>query len=387
MVYKRIGSNRLMRKDKIKLHILELVLIIILIFFLTSTKLLNNRIILAVVLCLYAVLVKFLIKKPVQLDIKTKKVTKIVIATAILYVCIYYTFGIYAGFFKALHKFGIDTLIKYIIPITAVIISGEYIRYKFIFIENKFSRILNYIIGILIDVTIYYNLYSFSNLDQLLVSIGYLIFAAIAGNLLYNYISKRFGYKPVIYYRLITILYIYIIPVTPDVYMFFKSFFRMLYPLIVYYIIEDSKGASKDDRLDKKNNKTNILSVISFIIMIAFIMLISCQFRFGALVIGSGSMSKTIEKGDVVIYDSDKISEIEIGDIIVFDNGQITIVHRVIDISVVNNEKRYYTKGDNNKEKDEGYVKEENIFGKVTLKVPYVGLPTIYLHDVFTKKN
>ena len=376
-----------MKKDKIKLYILEIILIIILINFLTSTKLLNNRMILAGVLLVYSVLVKFLIRKSTVVDIKTKKITKIVIITALLYVGIYYTFGIYSGFYKALHKLGINTFIKYILPITIMIISSEYIRNKFISIENKISKILNYIIGVLIDIAIYYNLYNFSKLDQFLISIGYLIFASLAGNLLYNYISKRFGYKPVIYYRLITVLYIYVIPITPDVYIFFKSFFRMLYPLIVYYIIEDNYSGSKDDRVDKKNNKTNIISIISFVIMTVFIMLISCKFRFGALVIGSGSMSGTIEKGDVVIYDDETTKDIDIGDIIVFDNGQITVVHRVIDISNVNNTKVYITKGDNNKTKDDGYVKEENIFGKVVLTVPDVGLPTIYLHDVFTKKD
>ena len=376
-----------MRKDKLKLYLLELILIIILIFFLTSSKLLNNRSILALVLCAYAILVKYLIKKPIQLDSKTKKITKIVIVTAILYVGIYYTFGIYTGFFKALHRFGLNTVFKYIIPIAMVVISGEYIRYKFLSVEDKFSKVLNYIIGVLLDIAVYYNLYSFSNLDEFLVSIGYLIFASLAGNLLYNYISKRFGYKPVVYYRLITILYIYVIPITPDVYIFFKSFFRMLYPLIVYYIIEDNRTNTKDDRVDKKNSKSNIISVMSFIIMVIFIMLISCKFRFGALVIGSGSMSGTIEKGDVIVYDSNTKDDIKLGDIIVFDNGQITVVHRVIDISTVNDAKVYYTKGDNNLTKDDGYVKGESIFGKVVSTVPKVGLPTIYLHDIFSKKE
>lgn len=376
-----------MKRDKVKIYILELILIAILFFFLTSIELLNNRIILAVILCVYAISVKYLIRKPIQLNSKTKRITKLIIITAILYVGIYYTFGIYTGFFNATHKFGINTLIKYILPITATIISSEYMRYKFISVENKLSKVFNYIIGVLVDITIYYNLYNFSSLDQLLLSIGYLIFASLASNLLYNYISKRFGYKPVIYYKLITVLYIYIIPITPDVYIFFKSFFRMLYPLLVYYIVEDNLFDNKDDRIDKKNNKVNIVSMVSFGVMVIFIMLISCQFRYGALVIGSGSMSGTIEKGDVVVYDNKTTDDINIGDVIVFDNGQMIVVHRVIDISSINDGIVYYTKGDNNQNKDEGYVKEDKIYGKVVYTVPKLGLSTIYLHDIFTKKE
>ena len=33
-------------------------------------------------------------------------------------------------------------------------------------------------------------------------------------------------------------------------------------------------------------------------------MLISCKFKFGVLVIGSGSMTGTINKGDIVLYET-----------------------------------------------------------------------------------
>ena len=46
-------------------------------------------------------------------------------------------------------------------------------------------------------------------------------------------------------YRLITILYAYVIPITPNVYIFFRIFLRLLYPYIMYIVIE--KLFSKND--------------------------------------------------------------------------------------------------------------------------------------------
>ncbi len=376
-----------MKKDKIKLYILQAILVIVLTTSLFFTRLLNSKIELALFLSAVGVMVYFLIRKSTRLHIRKKQATRLIAILSVIYLGIFYTFGIYTGFYKSLHTFSLTTLYKYIIPIVAIIISSEIIRYKFITIENKVSMVFNFIIGVLIDISIYSNLYAFSSLDDFLLSIGYLTFAAVASNLLYNYISKRFGPKPVIIYRLVISLYSYIIPIIPDVYIFFRTFFRMIYPLIVYYILEDNFGNKKESLEIKKEGKSNILSILSFSVMAVFIMLISCKFRYGALVIGSGSMRKTIDKGDVIVYDS-KINkgEINVGDILVFEKEDRILVHRVIKIDTRNNAKLYYTKGDNNQMQDDGFIKEEAILGRVNFSIPVIGRPTVWLNEMFKKK-
>jgi signal peptidase I len=116
-------------------------------------------------------------------------------------------------------------------------------------------------------------------------------------------------------------------------------------------------------------------------------MLISCQFRFGALVVGSSSMSDSINKGDVIIYDDNEIKNLKIGDVIVFNRGSTKIVHRIVNMKTVNNEYIYYTKGDNNSTEDEGYVNKNDIYGKVVTSIPKIGMPTLYLHDAFDKSE
>ena len=115
-------------------------------------------------------------------------------------------------------------------------------------------------------------------------------------------------------------------------------------------------------------------------------MLISCKFYYGILVIGSDSMSKTIEKGDVVFFVADKDSVHE-KDVIVFNRKDVKIVHRVVKKVNINDGVRYYTKGDANKELDDFYTEDKDLIGKVIFKVKYIGKPTLWLRNVFDKEG
>jgi signal peptidase I len=133
-----------------------------------------------------------------------------------------------------------------------------------------------------------------------------------------------------------------------------------------------------------KDKKRNALIITSSIVMMTIItMLISCQFTYGILVVGSKSMTGAIDKGDAILYKSYKDEEIKNGEIIVFDYDDIKLVHRVVDIVNVNGELRYYTKGDVNKDNDPGYRTKENIIGIEKLKIKYIGIPTLWLHELF----
>ena len=122
------------------------------------------------------------------------------------------------------------------------------------------------------------------------------------------------------------------------------------------------------------------------IITTIIIALISCQFSYGVLVIGSGSMSGTIDKGDAIVYEKYDNDIIKNGDIIMFEQGDTKIIHRVVDIISVNKEVRYYTKGDANEKIDDGYITDGQIKGLIKFKIKYIGYPTIWIRDMFQKK-
>ena len=69
--------------------------------------------------------------------------------------------------------------------------------------------------------------------------IGFIIFSSIANNVLYNYIILKYrNCKAIIAYRLITTIYVYIIPIIPNIHILFESILRIIVPAIIYAIIE-----------------------------------------------------------------------------------------------------------------------------------------------------
>ena len=253
-----------------KAYVLELILLLILSYTLVLLSNSNKRTILAIILLAYTVVTKLFLNKTRMLSIKRREVFKLLAILGFIYVALLYTVGIYTGYYRSTVRFSFDTLLKYIIPITVIIISSEFIRNKFINYESKLSIILNYIIQIIIDLLIYTNIYKLNSLDNVMLIIGYVLFASISSNLLYNYIAKRYGVKPNIIYRLMTVLYIYIIPVSPDIYIFFLSFYRMAFPFLIYYLLESFYGETEDAIFIKENKPIKIFTSIFIFIYNSF---------------------------------------------------------------------------------------------------------------------
>jgi signal peptidase I len=237
---------------------------------------------------------------------------------------------------------------------------------------------------VIIDLLIYTEVYNIRVLDDLLTVLGFIFFSSLSCNLLYNYITNRYGIKGVIIFRLITVLFAYIIPIVPDLYIFFRSFLRMLYPYLIYLVFE--KMFSKNDysmgRQEKR--KEMIGNTLIIALSAALVMLISCEFRYGIIVVGSESMTGTINKGDAVVFEKYTNQEIKNGQVIIFNYNNIQTIHRVVEVQRINGEYRYYTQGDANKRKDEDYRTKEDIYALVDLKVKYIGYPTLLVRELFS---
>ena len=128
---------------------------------------------------------------------------------------------------------------------------------------------------------------------------------------------------------------------------------------------------------------TTAITTLALILMLSFVMLISNQFRVGALVIATESMTGELNKGDVAIferYDEQFIAE---GQVIVFEKSKSMIVHRVVEIEHINDQIRYYTQGDANEDPDTGFITDAEIVGLVDYKIPFLGFPTIWMRSLF----
>lgn len=383
-----------MKKDKIRIFILEISLIVFLFFALFALNIFTRKI-LALIIGVYAIVVSYFLKRRKISSINKKQVTLLMVIFAMFYLGIFYSLGLYFGFVRSKILFSIKTIFDFILPIGIIIVASEWMRRIFLshglVIKHKSKRfdlslVLTYIAMIMIDLLIYTEVYDLANLDDFLTVLGFVFFASLSCNLLYNYITNRHGIKGVIVFRLITILFVYVIPIVPDVFVFFRSFLRLLYPYLIYLVFE--KLYSKNDYTIGRYEKKREFFANTFILIISalLVMLISCQFKYGIIVVGSGSMTGTLNKGDAVIFEKYENQEIEVGQVIIFNYNDIQTIHRVIDIQKVNGEYRYYTKGDANGRKDDDYRTVDDIHALVKLRVEYIGYPTLWVRNIFSDK-
>ena len=111
-------------------------------------------------------------------------------------------------------------------------------------------------------------------------------------------------------------------------------------------------------------------------------MLVSSIFKYFIAAVGSGSMEPTINTGDAILVkklDKDEIKNLNIGDILVYKKYQKMVVHRIVTIIPDENELLFVTKGDHNNDSDNYVVSEKEVVGTTIFRIPFIGLPTIWL--------
>lgn len=371
-----------MYSDKKRLYFLA-ILILSILFLSLFIPFAFRRIITAALLAGLAVFVYYLIKKRSILSINKGQVTLIMLLIGLLYLMIYYIPSIEYGFYKNLYALDKLSIFKYIIPISAIIIAIEFIRRIMLAQENKYINVIMYISAILADIIIFASYQSINSYNSLMDMLGMVLFPALSFNILYTFISKRYGMMPNILFRLIITLYLYIIPVvprTPDV---LVAFIQLVLPFIIMIFIKILYDKQRKVVSHTSRRVSMVFSCIGIILMVSIVMLISCQFKYGVLVIATESMTGEIDKGDAVVYEQYEDQIISEGDVIVFEVRDSLVVHRVVKIERINNITRYYTKGDANEHNDRGYITDGQIVGITNFKIKYIGYPSIWVHDLF----
>ncbi|MEQ9714384.1 MAG: signal peptidase I [Candidatus Asgardarchaeum sp.] len=104
------------------------------------------------------------------------------------------------------------------------------------------------------------------------------------------------------------------------------------------------------------------------------------------VVVSSQSMVPNLNVGDILILKGVDPSEIHVGDIIVFRATWLParsplVVHRVVEIEIINNHYYFYTKGDNNLLPDPEPTPDMNVVGVVVFVIPKIGTITLFLQS------
>ena len=317
-------------------------------------------------------------------DFKYRQTLKTVMICLLFYFILIYIGGLFTGFAKTIYSFGFTNLIYNIIPTLIYIVLMEFIRSIYInrSNNNKIIIVLSCIVFIIYDSFSKFYLYNLSVSDDLYEYIGLVILVSIARNIFLSILCSKSNVINCIIYRIITELYIFIVPIVPNFGPYINSVLEITLPLIIGLILmSPSKRILPSPNMTKRGRISSIV-VVSILLLI--ILLNSGLIKYQMFVIGSNSMNPYIYRGDVIIArrtNSKEIKKIKKGEILVFRYDKKIVSHRVYKIITRNNKLYFRTKGDNNDQVDDNLAKESDVIGTVSFRIKYIGLPSIWLRE------
>ena len=317
----------------------------------------------------------------------TKDIIVNMIIILLISFIIYYIFGIFIGFYKTtnfLNFYGIRT---FIIPYIIMIILREYLRVQILNKTDKSKKLTFIVILVFILLELSPKIFS-SNLSSnynKFIFIALTILPIISNNIVCTYIAKKTGYKPNVFWLLVMGLYNVFLPIAPNDGYYIQSLIQFLFPFVIMYNVY-SFYRKRDRNIPISYVKKKVYIEIPILAVIVFVLayFVSGFFRYYAISIATGSMTPNINVGDIVIVDQHKdYKELKKGEIIAYKYGKVVIVHRICDIVVIGDDYYFYTWGDANDSKDNYIIYPDMIIGKVEVKIPYIGLPTVWLNNLF----
>ena len=318
-----------------------------------------------------------------------------VFAYTVLFILATYIIGIFSGFYRSIYSLSFSNLIKNIIPYLSIIAFSELLRDEVIRkCEGSWiSYLLVTIIMVLIDCILFLTTFNLGDGDGQIKFLCNILLPSVSKNFLLLYVTRIGGIIPSLIYRILMEMKLFILPFFPDFGLYIECVVLTVFPVVLGFAIFLSLRQYKNKEVEGKTIKQSKLytysSIIITLIAVAVIVsLTSCNFKYGAIAIGSGSMTGTINKGDAIIYKRLDNQVINMGDVVVFRKENKLIVHRIIDIvGIGQDEFVYYTKGDANVTPDGYPLRRSDIVGKVTTRIKYIGIPSVELSELLKKKK
>lgn len=370
-------------KIETNIHItLALYTMLLLLVSFAQNKLIGN-ICLSAISILGAIVGSLMIKKRTALALHRKEVMLIVAVTAAVAVMILCLLGLHFGFYQ--NKHSVKTLYTYIFPISVTVISTEILRSVLLSQKKARITVFSYFLFVFTEVLLFAEQNTFRNVTSFMSLLGLILLPALMSNLLFHKLSSKYGIGSVIPYRLVLSLYSFVLPFGVSLPRALLAFAKIVLPLLLLWFIQ--KIFEKKTMLISRQRTVlrTVSTVLSFVLMFLCIAFVAGVFPYKTIVVASDSMKGEMSRGDVVVYRDYEGQMIENGQIILFNRDNTLVIHRVVDIKKINGVYRYYTKGDANDGIDTGYITNEALVGITTMKIKYIGYPTVWLHDVFKK--
>lgn len=311
-----------------------------------------------------------------------------VTALLMTYMLIIYGLGIVLGFNRGYFTNNLIALLKSVLPIVVFNVELEVVRYLVIknSINNKKIIIIFTVLTILLNVLIELNLGVLTTSEDKFIFLSTIIFPAIAKELLCTYITSKVAIAPSLIYRLVINLYMYILPIVPNLGNYIYSVLNIIFPFLIYHSL--NKAVIKYEKEKEKIKKTNrvVFAIPLGIFFLILILLISGIFKYKMIAIATNSMSPTYRRGDAIVYEKINIENLKVGDVLAFQSSNVVVTHRIIKIWHQGDEYYFTTKGDNNNTEDIFHPREEHVLGRVDYIIKYIGYPTVLINEYFRKE-
>jgi signal peptidase len=207
---------------------------------------------------------------------------------------------------------------------------------------------------------------------------------ALAISLLATYFAFLGGFTANLTYMAIPAFFTWFSPILPNPPWAAQSMITVTAATIGFLILDQTVKPLPTKRIHRTLKKQK--SQLPYWTAIALIGLVAVWSSTGLLgftptIIGSGSMTPTLNPGDITIIISTPPATIKIGDTIQYYTSDVPIIHRVIDKYEAGGSLWFITQGDANTEPDDP-VNERQVIGKAVFTIPQLGWVSITLKDL-----
>lgn len=314
-----------------------------------------------------------------------KSLTKTVVIITISYFILYYFLGVVIGFTYNVYDTSILGIIFNTFFLIVPLLFREEIRKRFVFFhKSKIACVFITVIFVVYEL-IGSTFFNFQNNQELFSRFSTIFLPIAIENILLTYLAFV-GIRSTIYaYFIPKLISRYCIPIVVDFDWFYQLLLQLGLTVVIYSFLSNEYLWQVKRIYSKKTDKKNsfLFAIICFIILIFGLFVAGC-FKYQPVAVLTYSMEPTFTRGDAVVIkklNSKEKEKLKKGDIIEYRYDQTVVIHRIVDSYLLDDERVFILKGDNNECEDPKVVYYDQIIGKVSFSIPKIGYPSVWLSD------
>lgn len=336
-----------------------------------------------------SIILKIFIIPPYSTNKYKKDIIQYVLIAILAYSLIYLLSGLLVSFGKSPYSTSVRGIIINLYATGLVIFCKEYIRYKLINNVYINDKNLIFVLIVIVFSLLDFNIFSLSSnisFYYLFKQIFYVLVPSILKNILFTYIAQYTDYIPSFIYQIIYYLILWISPILPNSPWILEAILNSIFPLMLFLYCRYFINKKDRFHLNAINNPINPSGLLPFgICLVLLIWFALGIFPIKPVGVATASMDPELKVGDLVLIEKCSPNDIKVQDIIEYKLDGYTVIHRVKEIYKKDGKIFFITKGDNNDSEDKIPVNENQLIGKSIFKIPYLALPTVWLHNINAK--